>query len=95
MDENKNAKIMKVTHTPSRHIDNCIYSRSKNNSSTVVYGGDISNFHFFEALLMISLKQDIFTAHFYTPSNILVACRTMQVRFVKLNTMLANVFNWT
>ena len=33
-----------------------------NNSSTVVNGGDILIFHFFEALNGISLKHNIFTA---------------------------------
>ena len=54
MDEKttKNANIMKVTHSLSRYLWKLyllayIYA---NNSSTVVYGGDILSFHIFEAL---------------------------------------------
>ena len=48
-----------------------------NNSSTVVYGGDILSFHIFEAL------NDNFEAqlNFCTLSNILIVFRTMQLRF--------------
>ena len=52
MDENttKNAKIMKVTHSLSISMKIVFIGVYANNSSTVVYGGDILSFHIFEAL---------------------------------------------
>ena len=41
---------MKVTHSLSRFMKIVFIGVYANNSSTVVYGGDILSFHIFEAL---------------------------------------------
>ena len=42
---------MKVTHSLSRYLWKIVFiGVYANNSSTVVYGGDILSFHIFEAL---------------------------------------------
>ena len=46
--------------------ENCIYSRSENNSSTVVYEGDISGFHCLEAL-NDQFEAKYFHNSFFTP----------------------------
>ena len=52
MDEKttKNEKILKVTHSLEDIMKIVFIDVYANNSSTVVYGGDILSFHFFEAL---------------------------------------------
>ena len=58
----KNAKIMKVTHSPIKISMKIVFiSVYAFYSSTVVYGGNILSFHCLEAL-MVSLKHNIFTA---------------------------------
>ena len=52
-----------------------------NNSSTVVNGADILGFHFFEALNDNHEAWFFSQVHLYTPSDILIAFRAMQLRF--------------
>ena len=51
-----------------------------NNSRTVVYGGNILSFHFFEALDEHFEGQSFSPLNFCTLSNILIAFRTIQLR---------------
>ena len=59
-----------------------------NNYSIVVYGGISLYFHYFKALNN-NLEARLFLhVHFYASSDLLMVCRTMQLRFVKLGTVL-------
>ena len=42
--------------------------------------------------LMVLLRCNFSVLHFYTLSKILIACRVMQLRFVKVKTLLNNAF---
>ena len=54
-----------------------------NNYSRVVYGGNIIRFPLFRALNN-NLEARLFLhVHFYASSDLLMACRTMQLRFFK------------
>ena len=52
-----------------------------NNYSTVVYGGNIVRFHSFKALNNNIEAQLFLHVHFYASSDLLMACRTRQLRF--------------
>ena len=65
-----------------------------NNYSIVVYGGNISlDFHCFKALNNNLGARLFLHVHFYASSDLLMACRTMQLRFFKLGTVLTYAFN--
>ena len=52
--------------------------------STIVIGGNILDFHFFEAL-NDNFEASFFTGQFlHVTSDILIACRAVQLRFFKL-----------
>ena len=51
------------------------------------------DFHCFEALNNYLEAQFFLHVHFYASSDLLMACGTMQLRFVKLGTMLTYAFN--
>ena len=53
--------------------ETCIYCRSENISTTVVYGGDI---------LSEKLEADYFHGLFLYLSNDMIACTAMQLRFI-------------
>ena len=67
---------------------------------TVVYGGkwvwwiwSLVYFHSFEALNDAFEVQFFSGLHFYTLTKTLIGCRDMQLRFIKVRTLLNNAFN--
>ena len=50
-------------------------------------------FHFFEAVIHAFEVQIFSGLHFYTLLKTLIACRAMQLRFFKVETLLNNAFN--
>ena len=55
--------------------------------------GHLSIFTLLKHLMML-LKYNIFSGlHFYTLPKPLIACRAMQLRYVKVKTLLNNAFN--
>ena len=64
---------------------NLEWTDSRDYYSAAVYGGDILDFHFLNRY-MTNLKDNIFSEsqdHFYTPADILIVCRAMQLKFLK------------
>ena len=54
--------------------------------------GVLLDFHCFNALNN-NIEADFLHVHFYASSDLLMACRTMQLRFFKLRTVLTYAFN--
>ena len=48
---------------------------------------------FWSTYIMMLLKYNFSGVHFYTLSETLIACRAMQLRFLKVETLLNNAFN--
>ena len=89
-------KIMKIMHSLWSYLWILnLYSYMSNNYSTVVYGGNIIRFSLFWSTKWLSWSSTFLHVHFYAPSDLLIACRTMQLRFFKLGTMLTYAFNRT
>ena len=99
----KDTKILKIIHSLWSYLwifnfffsfffSFFFFSYTRNNYSTVVYGGNIIRFWLFWSTKLLSWSSTVLHVNFYASSDLLMACGTMQLTFFKLGTVLTYAF---